>query len=391
MQSTKIKIVSISGNIGSGKTSLIETMNTLYPTIIQTCEEPLNKHMLELLNNYYISPLKYCFEFQYELMLRKFNKLIELVQQNDKYKIILLERSFETDYECFFIDYWIKTRNAINQKQIKVFETLYHNIKEYMKQFNHVKINLQSPDINVLLNRISERGRPGEELLDSERLKIIENSHYRLEFDKVYIVGNYSSFELANDIKKTIIDNWFTYDGQINLITGPMFSGKTTTLIKTLQKKQDNGNQILCIKYNEDIRENEGKFTLQSHDKLLFPAISASNNLVDTLRSKNICVEDYDVIGIDEGQFYDDILIIAEYCANIGKTVYITTLSGTFSRSTFNPPLISICDNVKILTATCSECGAPAAFSKRIVPSTELIVVGGISTYLPVCRKCYFN
>merc|ERR1719495_2339257 len=88
--------------------------------------------------------------------------------------------------------------------------------------------------------------------------------------------------------------------GKIQLILGPMFSGKSTELIRRLKRFQVAKYEVMIVKYAKDIRYDELK--LATHDKQTLPAVSAT-----TLEGLSEQAEDVDVIGIDEGQFFPDI------------------------------------------------------------------------------------
>jgi len=97
-----------------------------------------------------------------------------------------------------------------------------------------------------------------------------------------------------------------------------------------------------------------------------------------------------DVIGVDEGQFFDDICIFAEHFANMGKTVIISALDGTYQRKPFGkiPYLVCLAEEVVKLQAVC-QCGKDAAFTKRISDDTEEEVIGGQDKYVACCRTCF--
>jgi thymidine kinase len=101
--------------------------------------------------------------------------------------------------------------------------------------------------------------------------------------------------------------------------------------------------------------------------------------------------ENIDVIGIDEGQFFPDILTFADNLANHGKIVVIAALDGTFERQPFENivGLISRSEQVTKLTAICQTCGAEAPFTMRTSSDTQVKVIGGKDKYQSVCRKCH--
>lgn len=171
--------------------------------------------------------------------------------------------------------------------------------------------------------------------------------------------------------------------GKIQLILGPMFSGKSTELIRRLKRFQVAKYEVLIVKYAKDVRYDE--LSIATHDKQCLPAVAATHLTELSIQAKN-----YDVIGIDEGQFFPDISW-AETMANRGKIVVIAALDGTYKREPFANimSLIPLAENVSKLSAVCMSCFGEAAFSKRITEEKSLEVIGGADKYMAVCRTCY--
>ena len=98
------------------------------------------------------------------------------------------------------------------------------------------------------------------------------------------------------------------------------------------------------------------------------------------------------MIGLDEGQFFTDVVEFAENLANIGKTVVIAALDGTYQRQKFNRilELVPLSEHVVKLNAVCMMCAGDAAFTKRIKSNDDrLEVIGGAETYMATCRECH--
>ena len=95
-----------------------------------------------------------------------------------------------------------------------------------------------------------------------------------------------------------------------------------------------------------------------------------------------------DVIGIDEGQFFPDLLPFCDRQAAAGKVVIVSALDCTFDRKPFRAvcDLVAAAESVTKLCSVCRFCGDDAAFSLRHSDSTELIMIGGKELYSPVCR-----
>lgn len=99
------------------------------------------------------------------------------------------------------------------------------------------------------------------------------------------------------------------------------------------------------------------------------------------------------VIGIDEGQFFPDIVEFCEKMANTGKTVIVAALDGTFQRKAFGSilNLVPLAESVVKLNAVCMECYREASYTKRLGAEREVEVIGGADKYHSVCRACYFQ
>ncbi|EAL62823.1 hypothetical protein ACTFIW_008026 [Dictyostelium discoideum] len=176
--------------------------------------------------------------------------------------------------------------------------------------------------------------------------------------------------------------------GKIQVIFGPMFSGKTTELIRRIKRFNFANKKCLLIKYSKDTRYNDNidKSFLVTHDKQNYQAFPCS--ILEDVKEQ---AQNYDVIGIDEGQFFPDVVQFSEDLANQGKTVIIAALDGTFQRKPFQSviDLVSKAEYITKLTAVCMVCYNEAAFSKRIVESDDIELIGGIDKYISVCRGCY--
>jgi thymidine kinase len=100
-------------------------------------------------------------------------------------------------------------------------------------------------------------------------------------------------------------------------------------------------------------------------------------------------LEDYDVIGIDEGQFFNRLSEFCEEMVKSGKIVVVAALNANFKGEGFSRvlELIPKAEKIKKLKSICHVCKKAAHFSKRITEETELEVVGGSDKYVPVCRS----
>jgi thymidine kinase len=173
----------------------------------------------------------------------------------------------------------------------------------------------------------------------------------------------------------------------LTLVLGPMFSGKTSELMRLVRRHQISKRSVIVIKYRGDTRYS-GEATLSSHDLYQMPAISASE-LLPLLDSE--AVAKAEVCAIDEGQFFNDVPEFVEGLLSSGKIVLISALDGDYLRRPFGRVLecIPMAEEVVKLTAVCVGCASPAAFTRRIINNTEIKCVGGAESYVPNCRKCY--
>ena len=169
--------------------------------------------------------------------------------------------------------------------------------------------------------------------------------------------------------------------GQIQVIFGPMFAGKTTELIRRIKRYQYS--KYKCIIVKSSIISSDQVIT---HDLISFQAIS-THNLYD-IKNKII---DFDVIGINEGQFFPDLSKFCEEMANLNKIIIVAALDGNYLRKPFGNILdiIPLAESVIKLSAICMNCQDDASFSKRITDEIEENLVGGSDKYTVLCRECY--
>jgi thymidine kinase len=178
----------------------------------------------------------------------------------------------------------------------------------------------------------------------------------------------------------------------IHLVLGCMMAAKSTELLRRIRRYQFGGKTTFLIKYGKDNRYNTNSDKLSTHDEIKVNCdYSTEGKLMDDSKLLNK-IQNVDVIGIDEGQFYPDIDIFAEHFANLGKIIIISALDSDYKRRPFGKilELISKAEEYVKLTAVC-KCGSDAAFTKRISNETEDIIIGGKDKYIAVCRKCYFS
>ena len=174
-------------------------------------------------------------------------------------------------------------------------------------------------------------------------------------------------------------------EGKIELILGPIYSGKSTRLIELLHKYIYKCKKTLMVKYNSEQRYSE-KSEVVTHDLIKYDSIESK-----LLKNSFEILKQYDVIGIDGGQFFDGLVEICEELALMGKIVLIASLNGDFKMEPFPviQRVISKSDKIKLLKAYCFNCHKDAKFNLKIEPCNKNILIGSVDLYKPVCRACH--
>ncbi len=174
--------------------------------------------------------------------------------------------------------------------------------------------------------------------------------------------------------------------GHIQLVTGPMFAGKTTEVLRRVLRYKAARKKCVSIKYAEDTRYDAEK--IMTHDRHGVDAISASR-IMDLL--ENAQVTQADVIAIDEGQFFPDLTDACEKLADMGKFVIVAALNADSDQKPMENvvPLFAKASSMTFLTAVCVICPAPAAFSKCLIDKSSVEHIGGSEAYAAACRECH--
>jgi thymidine kinase len=174
--------------------------------------------------------------------------------------------------------------------------------------------------------------------------------------------------------------------GYLEVIIGPMFSGKTSKLIEIYKQCIFCNIPVCIINHSIDTRYHDTM--ISTHDKIMVPCIQA-NNLNDVWINN---INNNEVFLINEGQFFPDLYEVVLDMVKNNKTVYICGLDGDFERNKFGQilDLIPYCDAVTKLTSLCSLCknGSRGIFSMRLTSEKQQTLIGS-DNYIPVCRKCY--
>ena len=174
--------------------------------------------------------------------------------------------------------------------------------------------------------------------------------------------------------------------GWIEVIAGPMFSGKSEELIRRITRYELARIPTQVFKPALDTRYAVGEVV--SHSRLTTPAdpVQTSDELLKAVDDRTV------VVGIDEGQFFDEGLVeVAMMLADAGKQVIVAGLDTDYLGRPFEPipSLMMRAEYITKSLAVCHKCGGPGLFTQRVVQSDDLVVLGATDSYEARCRRCY--
>jgi thymidine kinase len=174
--------------------------------------------------------------------------------------------------------------------------------------------------------------------------------------------------------------------GWLEVITGSMFSGKSEELIRRLRRAQIAKQKVQIFKPILDDRYSHGHIVSHSDQRIESQSVATSDEL---LRLVEI---DTEVVGIDEGQFFDAQLpAAASALADRGKRVIVAGLDQDYLGRPFEPmpQLLAIAEYITKTLAICVVCGDPANHTQRLVVSSDRVLVGAGGLYEARCRHCF--
>lgn len=180
--------------------------------------------------------------------------------------------------------------------------------------------------------------------------------------------------------------------GYIELVIGPMYSGKSEELIRRLKRAKIAKQNIVVFKPQIDDRYSKKDVVSHSGDSIEAIPINNSKQIYDYIDDKT------QVVGIDEVQFFDDNIVdVAIDLADQGIRVITAGLDMDFKGEPFGPTprLLAVSEFVDKIQAICSVCGQPATRSQRLIDgkparyNDPIIQVGAVESYEARCRKCH--
>ena len=174
--------------------------------------------------------------------------------------------------------------------------------------------------------------------------------------------------------------------GWIEVICGPMFSGKSEELIRRLRRAMIARKRVQVFKPVIDDRYSEDEIV--SHADARFKAIVVpdATGILSQIDWRT------QVVGVDEANFMGPELVnVASQLADAGKQVLIAGLDTDYLGRPFPPvpDLLAMAESITKTLAICMRCGNPAKHTQRLVDSADLIVVGAAGTYEARCRRCF--
>ena len=173
--------------------------------------------------------------------------------------------------------------------------------------------------------------------------------------------------------------------GRIEVVCGSMFSGKTEELIRRLKRAIFAKQKVVIFKPSIDTRYSEADVVSHDHNSISSTPVSSPKSILKL-------AQNFDVVGIDEAQFFDKGLTnVCDQLANQGIRVIVAGLDMDYLGVPFGPipDLSAIADEVTKVHAICVRCGALAYLSHRLTHNSERVLLGEQSEYEPLCRECY--
>ena len=174
--------------------------------------------------------------------------------------------------------------------------------------------------------------------------------------------------------------------GWIEVIVGSMFSGKSEELIRRLRRAQIARQKVQIFKPALDTRYADDHIVSHSEMRIPSCAVRGSRELLDRVAPET------EVVGIDEGQFFDaDLPAVCDALADNGKRVIVAGLDKDYLGKPFEPmpQLLAIAEYITKTLAICMVCGNPANHTQRLVVSDDRVLLGAQGTYEARCRRCF--
>jgi thymidine kinase len=174
--------------------------------------------------------------------------------------------------------------------------------------------------------------------------------------------------------------------GWIEVVCGPMFSGKSEELIRRLRRAEIARQRVQIFKPVIDQRYSSDHIVSHDDSRIHSDSVSTAADVEAKLDVRT------EVIGIDEAQFLGEAMVeLVVRWADMGKRIIIAGLDTDYLGRPFHPmpELLAVADEITKTLAICMQCGNPAKHTQRLIASEDLIVVGAEGMYEARCRRCF--
>ncbi len=174
--------------------------------------------------------------------------------------------------------------------------------------------------------------------------------------------------------------------GWLEVVCGPMFSGKSEELIRRLRRARIARLRVQVFKPDIDVRFSRDHIVSHSEMRHESAAVKTAAEILQRVEPST------EVVGIDEGQFFDaELVSVANQLAGRGVRVIVAGLDQDYTGRPFGPmpQLLAVAEYITKTHAICVRCGQPANYSQRIVEVEGQVVVGASDTYEARCRRCF--
>ena len=174
--------------------------------------------------------------------------------------------------------------------------------------------------------------------------------------------------------------------GWIEVVVGSMFSGKSEELIRRLRRAQIARQKVQIFKPALDTRYADDHIVSHSEMRIASHPVATAREVLEQVE------DDTEVVGIDEGQFFDaELPSVCNTLADRGKRVIVAGLDQDYLGKPFEPmpQLLAIAEYITKTLAICMVCGNPANHTQRLVASEDRVLLGAQGTYEARCRRCF--
>ena len=190
---------------------------------------------------------------------------------------------------------------------------------------------------------------------------------------------------MASDIL-TCMDVVMGHIGWVEVVCGPMFSGKSEELIRRLRRAMIARRRVQVFKPSLDVRYSQNEIVSHADARMKSEVVEDAGQILLLTDPRT------QVIGIDEANFLGPGLVeVTQRLADSGKQVIVAGLDTDYMGRPFAPipDLLCLAESITKTLAICMRCGNPAKHTQRLVESDDLIVVGASGMYEARCRRCF--